>query len=159
VWGTRLGLILVRSIPEYVWAFILLWLLGVGPWPGVLALALHNSGILGRLFAEVVENGDPRAPRALRALGASRLEIATTAIWPAALNRFLLFFFYRWETCVREATVLGILGFAGLGHYIAEARGAQFWDHLLLWTLVGSAIVLAGDFISALARRWIRHAK
>ena len=158
VWTTRLALILVRSIPEYVWAFILLILLGPGAWPGVLALALHNSGILGKLFAEVTENSDPRPARALRALGASRLEIAATGIWPETLNRFLLFFFYRWETCVREATVLGLLGFTGLGYYILQAQAAIRWDEMMLWTLMGSMLILAGDFVSAFARRLIRHA-
>ncbi|MHC4953904.1 MAG: PhnE/PtxC family ABC transporter permease [Planctomycetota bacterium] len=156
VWGTRLFLIVVRAIPEYVWAFILLTLLGPGAWPGVLALALHNSGILGKLFAEVTENGDPRTPRALRALGASRMEITVTAVWPDALNRFLLFFFYRWETCVREATVLGLLGFTGLGYYILQAKAAIFWDRMLLWTLLGSLLIVAGDLLSAWARRLVR---
>jgi len=156
VWLSRLWLIFARAIPEYVWAFVLLMVLGPGAWPGVLALALHNAGILGRLFAEVTENADPRTPRALRALGASRLQIASTAIWPQSMNRFLLFFFYRWETCVREATVLGLLGFAGLGYYILQAKAALFWDRIALWTLLGSLLIVAGDLLSALARRYVR---
>ena len=158
VWFTRGTLIVVRAIPEYVWAFVLLTLLGPGAWPAVLALALHNSGILGKLFAEVVENTDPRTPRALRGLGATRLQIATTAIWPASLNRFLLFFFYRWETCVREATILGLLGFSGLGYYILQAKAGDRWDELMLWTLLGSVLILAGDLVSAIARSVIRRA-
>jgi phosphonate transport system permease protein len=158
VWFTRGTLIVVRAIPEYVWAFVLLTLLGPGAWPAVLALALHNSGILGKLFAEVVENTDPRTPRALRGLGATRLQIATTAIWPTSLNRFLLFFFYRWETCVREATILGLLGFSGLGYYILQAKAAIRWDELMLWTLLGSVLILAGDLVSAIARGVIRRA-
>lgn len=158
VWSTRLLLVVVRAIPEYVWAFLLLILLGPGAWPGVLALALHNSGILGRLFAEVSEDVDPRPSRALRALGARRFAIATGAIWPESQNRFLLLFFYRWETCVREATVLGLLGFTGLGYYLLQAQAAIRWDEMLLWTLLGSALVVAGDLISALARGFIRRA-
>jgi len=156
VWVTRPALILVRAVPEFVWAFILLTLLGPGAWAGVLALALHNTGILGKLFAEVTENADPRTPRALRGLGATRLQIATHALLPDSLNRFLLFFFYRWETCVREATVLGLLGFAGLGYYIQQANAALFWDRMLLWTLLGSTLIVAGDLFSALARRAVR---
>ena len=152
----RLGLIFMRAIPEYVWAFVLLTVLGPGAWPGVLALALHNTGILGKLFAEVTENADPRTPRALRAVGASRLQIAATAIWPESMNRFLLFFFYRWETCVREATVLGLLGFTGLGYYILQAKAAIFWDRMLLWVLIGSLLIVAGDLLSAFARRLVR---
>jgi len=156
VWIARVALIFLRAIPEYVWAFVLLTVLGPGAWPGVLALALHNAGILGKLFAEVTENADPRTPRALRAVGATRLQIATTAIWPESMNRFLLFFFYRWETCVREATVLGLLGFTGLGYYILQAKAALFWDRVLLWVLLGSLLIVVGDLISALARRVVR---
>ena len=158
VWFTRGSLIVVRAIPEYVWAFVLLTILGPGAWPAVLALALHNSGILGKLFAEVIENTDPKTPRALRGLGATRLQVASTAIWPASLNRFLLFFFYRWATCVREATILGLLGFSGLGYYILQAKAAIRWDELLLWTLLGSVLILAGDLVSAIARGIIRRA-
>jgi phosphonate transport system permease protein len=152
-------LILARSIPEYLWAFLLLTLLGPGAWRAGLALALHNAGILGRLYAEVTENVDPRTPRALRALGASRLGIALTAIWPASLGRFLLFFFYRWETCVREATILGLLGFSGLGFYILQAQAALRWDELALWTLLGSALIIAGDLVSAPTRALVRNAR
>jgi len=156
VWGTRLVLVLLRAIPEYVWAFLLLTLLGPGAWPAVLALALHNTGILGRLFGEVLEDADPRAAAALRGLGASRLAVATTALWPASLGRLLLLFFYRWETCVREATILGLLGFAGIGAYILQAQAAIRLDELLLWTLMGSLLILAGDALSGLVRRGIR---
>jgi len=155
-WSTRLLLVLLRAIPEYVWAFLLLTLLGPGAWPAVLALALHNSGILGRLFGEVVEDADPRAAAALRGLGASRLEVAASALWPASLGRFLLLFFYRWETCVREATILGLLGFAGIGAYILQAQAAIRFDELLLWTLTGSLLILAGDALSGIARRSVR---
>lgn len=155
-WLVRAILIVARAVPEYVWAFVLLTLLGPGAWPAVLALALHNAGILGRLFAEVSENADPRAARALRGLGASRLQIAVSALWPASLGRFLLFFCYRWETCVREATILGLLGFSGLGAHVLQARAALRWDELALWTALGGALVLAGDALSALARRAIR---
>ncbi len=158
VWATRTLMIFVRAVPEYVWAFVLLTLLGPSAWPGVLALALHNSGILGRLFAEVVEDGDPSTPRALRALGAGRREIATHAIWPASLGRFLLFFFYRWETCVREATILGLLGLGGLGAYILQAKAGIKMDEMLLWTLMGSALIVIGDLVSAWARAAIRRA-
>ena len=155
---TRLVLIFLRAIPEYVWGFLLLALLGPGAWPAVLALALHNTGVLGKLFAEVVENVDPAAPRAMRTLGATRLQIAAVSIFPATLGRFLLYFFYRWETCVREATVLGLLGFISLGWYIQDARARTHYDEMLLFILLGSVIILVGDLASALTRRRIRTA-
>lgn len=154
--ATRLLLIFLRAIPEYVWAFLLVMLLGPEAWPAVLALALHNTGVLGKLDAEVIENSDPKAPRALRALGATRLQIAATALGPASLGRFLLYFFYRWETCVREATVLGLLGFLSLGWFIREARAAVRYDEMMLFVLLGSLIIIAGDLLSAVARRIVR---
>ncbi len=156
--GTRGFLIFLRSIPEYVWAFLLFGILGANAWPAVLALAIHNAGILGRLDAEVLENLRPGPLRALRALGASRAEIATAAALPAAMPRLLLYFFYRWETCVREATVLGMLGIVSLGYWIDEARYRFLYDELVFWILVGAGIVLAGDLLSAVARRQVRRA-
>ncbi|MHC4958861.1 MAG: PhnE/PtxC family ABC transporter permease [Planctomycetota bacterium] len=155
---TRFALIFLRAIPEYVWAFLLVVLLGPEAWPAVLALGLHNAGILGKLYAEVAENADPHAPRALRAAGASRRQIAATCLVPEGMNRFLLYFFYRWETCVREATVLGLLGFVSLGWYIQQARAGVRYDEMVLFVLLGSAIILAGDIVSAVARGIIRRA-
>jgi len=159
VWATRLVYILARAIPEWIWAFLLLTLLGLGVWPAVLALAVHNSGILGRLYAEVVENLPARTPRALRGLGASRWQIATVAIYPAAQGRFLLYFFYRWETCVREATILGLLGTAGLGRVILQANAGDRWDETVVFILLGSLLIIAGDVVSGVARGIVRRAR
>lgn len=156
---TRAGLIVVRAIPEYVLAFLLLTLLGRTAWPAVLALAIHNTGILGKLGAEVVENVEPAAGRAMRSLGASRRQLALFGLFPQVLPRFLLYFFYRWETCVREATVLGLLGFATLGLLIAEARvRLGYDDELIFFALLGAVLVLVGDFVSFVARGLVRRA-
>ena len=155
---TRLLMIFLRAIPEYVWAFLLLALIGPTAWPAVLALALHNTGILGKLSAEVVEDLPSPPLMALRALGASRLQISATAIFPLALPRFLLFFFYRWETCVREATVLGMLGIVSLGFWIQDARARNFYDEMFFLVLLGALLVLLGDIVSAVARAMVRKA-
>ncbi|MDA8020177.1 MAG: ABC transporter permease subunit [Thermoanaerobaculia bacterium] len=156
--GTRAVLVFLRSIPEYIWAFLLLAILGPGVWPLVLALALHNLGILGKLDAEVVENLDPAPMAALRGLGAGRLQIATAAILPLSLPRLLLFFFYRWETCVREATVLGMLGVVSLGYWIVDSRARNHYDEMFFFVLLGAALVLLGDLLSAVARTLVRRA-
>ncbi len=135
---------------------MLLTLLGVGAWPAVAALAIHNAGILGKLYAEVAENMEPAASRALRALGAQRSQIAWAAIFPHNLGRYLLYFFYRWETCVREATVLGLLGFVSLGWFIQQARAGVRYDEMLHFVLLGSLLILAGDLISSWARKLAR---
>ena len=151
--AVRGGLIALRAVPEYLWAVLLLSLLGPGAWPAVLALALHNAGILGRLFSDVMEDADPRPARALRGLGATRLQLAWAALWPLSAGRFLLVLFYRWETCVREATILGLLGFGGIGAHILQAQAARRWDELLAWTALGAMLILVGDAVSARARR------
>lgn len=156
--ATRGVLVFLRAIPEYVWTFLFVMTLGVSAWPAVLALAIHNAGILGRLQAEVVENVESGSPQHLRATGATRSQIVLFSVLPTTLNRFLLFFFYRWETCVREATVLGMLGVVSLGSVIREARTALRYDELLLFVLCGAAIVMVGDLVSALARGAVRRA-
>jgi phosphonate transport system permease protein len=145
-------LILARAVPEYIWAFLFIAILGQGAWPAILALALHNTGILGRLGAEVVENVERRPPSALRGLGAGRLQIHLFGILPVVLPRFLVFFFYRWETCVREATVLGMLGVLSLGYLIRDARARDHYDDMLVFILLGAILVLAVDALSAILR-------
>lgn len=164
LWGSlrttvRSAFILLRSVPEYLLAFLFLATLGpqAGAWPAVLALALHNAGILGRLGSEVVENAPARAASALRASGATRLEVAVISLLPESLPRMLVYFFYRWENCVRDATVLGMLGFASIGFMLQEARARYRYDEMLFFVLLAAGIVLAGDLLSALARRWIRQ--
>ncbi len=155
---TRIWMIFIRSIPEYVWAFVFLAMLGPTAWPIVLALALHNIGILGKLSSEVVENLDRGPLASLRGVGATRSQIATLGVLPLILPRFLLFFFYRWETCVREATVLGMLGVFSLGYWIVDSRARNHYDEMFFFVLLGAGIVLLGDLVSALARGLIRRA-
>ncbi len=155
---TRLVLTLLRSIPEYVWAFLLLALFGPSAWPLVLALALHNAGILGKLSADMVENLEGPTLAALRGTGAGRLQIAVAGVFPLSVNRFLLYLFYRWETCVREATVLGMLGMVSLGFWIQDARARNHYDEMVLAMVCGALLVVVGDLISALAREVVRRA-
>jgi phosphonate transport system permease protein len=158
VWTTRALLIGLRSIPEYVWAFLLLAVYGPGAWPLVLALALHNAGILGKLAADMLENLPPAALAALRGLGATRAQVAAAAIFPLSANRFLLYVLYRWETCVREATVLGMVGMVSLGFWIQDARARNRYDEMVLGVAIGAAMVILGDAISAAARALVRRA-
>ncbi len=150
--------VLTRAVPEVILAFIFLAVYGGAVWPAVLALALHNFGILGRLGAETLDNSSPELPAAMRAAGATRLQILGLAVFPAVLPRFLIYFFYRWETCLRETTALGILGCATLGKYIREVNSKFRYDEMLVLILLGAGIVILGDLLSALVRRWARQA-
>ncbi len=150
--------ILTRAVPEVILAFIFLAVYGGAVWPAVLALALHNFGILGRLGAETMDNSSPELPAAMRAAGATRLQIMGLAVFPAVLPRFLIYFFYRWETCLRETTALGILGCATLGKYIREVNSKFRYDEMIVLILLGAGIVILGDVLSALVRWWARRA-
>jgi len=158
VQATRFVQLVLRAIPEYVWAFLLLAMLGPNAWPAVIALALHNAGILGKLGSETVENLEPGTLRSLRGLGAGRAQIAVAGILPATLPRLLLYFFYRFETCVRDATALGMLGMVSLGYWIADARAKRYYDEMLFFVLLASAVVMTADVSSAWIRRGVRKA-
>lgn len=154
--------VLMRALPEYLIAFVLLAVFGSNAWPAVLALAIHNAGILGRLGGEVIDNLEAPQTRpgltALAGAGVTRMALVLFGVLPLALGRFLLYFFYRFETCVREATVLGMLGIASLGASVQEARARGRYDEMLLFVLLAGFLVLIADLVSSVARRWIRHA-
>jgi phosphonate transport system permease protein len=114
----RLVLLVIRAISPAVWALLLLFVLLPGPLPGAVALGIYNFGVLGRLFAEVVEDLDRRPASALRQTGAGRLATFCYATLPAATTRFSAYTLYRWEIAIRETVVVGA---AGLGR-ILEAR-------------------------------------
>ena len=156
---TRFFCVLLRAIPEYVWAFFLVAMLPGSAWPAVLALAVHNGGILGRLYGDTMENLEAAPLRSLRMLGAERRKIFVLAAVPLGLPRMLLYFFYRFETCVREATVLGMLGVVSLGYFVKEARTRHFYDEMLLLVAFGGGIVLLADLLSYMVRGWVRRAR
>jgi len=156
---TRSGFIVSRAVPEYIYAYILIGLLGVSAWPLVIALALHNFGILGRLWGEVLENEPDDNARQLVGTGAGRFQCYLASLLPVSFNRFLMYLFYRWETCVREATVLGMLGVASLGMQIDHARNFyRAYDEMFFYVLIGAAVILIGDFISVAMRGVLRRA-
>ena len=148
--------VLTRAVPEYLYAFLLVGLMGPSAWPLVLALALHNVGILGRLWTEVVENQRRIIPSTILEVGGGRLQSYVAALLPMSLNRFILFFFYRWESCVREATVLGMLGVSSLGYYISIQQNFREYDDILFYTLLGAGLVVAGDLLSDFLRHRLR---
>lgn len=155
----RFCFLLSRAIPEYIIAYLLIGLLGVSAWPLVLALALHNFGILGRLWGEVMENQPPPAARQILQAGASRMQCYLHSYLPESLNRMTLYLFYRWETCIREATILGMLGGASLGYYINTSRNfSRAYDEMLFYVLIGAAVIFIGDFASFFLRRALMKA-
>ncbi|TCP11089.1 phosphonate transport system permease protein [Crenobacter luteus] len=116
--AARLLLNLLRGVPDLMWAALAVLAVGLGPAAGVLALALHTSGVLGRLFAETLENA-PREPEtALVALGAGRVAAFVHGLLPQVIAQWLAYTLYRWENNIRIAAVLGIVGAGGLGQQL-----------------------------------------
>jgi phosphonate transport system permease protein len=120
---TRLLLNALRAVPELVWAALLLIAAGLGPFAGTLALAAHTSGVLGRLFAEAIENAPPGPGAALRAQGVGTGRVFLYATLPQVLPQLMSYTLYRWENNIRAAAVLGVVGAGGLGQLLAFHMG------------------------------------
>ncbi|MFO1225814.1 phosphonate ABC transporter, permease protein PhnE [Roseateles sp.] len=150
---TRLLLNALRAVPELVWAALLLISAGLGPLAGTLALALHTTGVLGRLFAESIENAPPGPAAALRSQGLPTGRVFLYATLPQVLPQLVSYALYRWENNIRAAAILGVVGAGGLGQMLAF--------HMGLFQMGKTASVLAAmlvlvalvDGLSALARR------
>lgn len=119
----RLLLNALRSVPELVWAGLLVIAAGLGPMAGTLALALHTSGVLGRLFAEAIENLPSGPATALRTQGARPIQVFLYATLPQVLPQIISYTLYRWENNIRAAAMLGVVGAGGLGQMLAFHMG------------------------------------
>ena len=152
---TRLLLNALRSVPELVWAGLLLISAGLGPFAGTLALALHTTGVLGRLFAEAIENAPPGPGAALRAQGVGNGAVVMYATLPQVLPQLLSYTLYRWENNIRAAAVLGVVGAGGLGQLLAFHMGLFHMGKTA--TILGAMLLLVGlvDALSHGARRWL----
>lgn len=152
---TRLVLNALRSIPELVWAALLLISAGLGPFAGTLALALHTTGVLGRLFAEAIENAPPGPAAALRAHGVGNGRVFLYATLPQVLPQLMSYTLYRWENNIRAAAVLGVVGAGGLGQLLAFHMGLFQMGKTV--TVLGAMLLLVAlvDALSHGARRWL----
>jgi phosphonate transport system permease protein len=150
---TRLLLNALRAVPELVWAGLLLIAAGLGPFAGTLALAVHTTGVLGRLFAEAAENAPAGPGDALRAQGVGRLRVFLYATLPQVLPQLLSYTLYRWENNIRAAAVLGVVGAGGLGQLLAFHMGLFHMGKTATLLLAMLGLVAAVDALSYGARR------
>jgi phosphonate transport system permease protein len=150
---TRLVLNALRSIPELAWAALLLIAAGLGPFAGTLALAMHTTGVLGRLFAEAIENTPPGPALALRVQGVPEGRVFLYATLPAVLPQVLSYSLYRWENNIRAAAVLGVVGAGGLGQMLAFHMGLFQMSETSSVLIAMIALVAAVDLLSYLLRR------
>jgi len=150
---TRWLLNVLRSVPELVWAALLLISAGLGPLAGTLALALHTTGVLGRLFADAIENAPDGPAFALRATGLPRAQTFLYATLPQALPQLLSYTLYRWENNIRAAAVLGVVGGGGLGQMLSFHMGLFHMRETGSILLATIALVALVDLLSNVARR------
>ncbi|WP_044871562.1 phosphonate ABC transporter, permease protein PhnE [Pseudomonas sp. LFM046] len=154
--AARLLLNALRAVPELVWAALMVLAAGLGPNAGTLALALHTAGVLGRLFAEALENTPPAPADAIRLNGGGRIAAFCYGTLPSLWPQLVAYMLYRWENNIRMASVLGFVGAGGLGQmlYVSlslfqEAQAAS----VILAMLI---LVLGVDALSGWMRqRWV----
>lgn len=151
----RLLLNALRSTPELVWAALLLIAVGLGPFAGTLALALHTTGVLGRLFAETIENAHPAPAFALRVRGVGEAKIFFYTTLPQVLPQLISYALYRWENNIRAAAVLGVVGAGGLGQMLAFHMSLFQMNETATVLLAMLLLVALVDALSYAVRIWL----
>lgn len=143
----------LRSVPELVWATMTALAVGLGPFAGALALALHTTGVLGRLYAEALDNAPPAPGRALRQAGASAISSFLYGTLPGAAPQLIAYTLYRWEMNIRMAAILGFVGAGGLGQLLYFEL--SLFHHAQASTVIIAMLILsiAVDQASAYLRR------
>ncbi|AST91442.1 MULTISPECIES: phosphonate ABC transporter, permease protein PhnE [Sutcliffiella] len=143
----------VRAFPELVFAIIFVATVGPGPFAGVLAIAINSTGMLGKLYSEVIESIDMKVVEAMEANGANKTQVFFYGILPQVIPEFLSYAIYRFEVDVRASSVLGIVGAGGIGFLITIAVANRNWDEVGMILLVIIIVVTIIDYISSFIRK------
>jgi phosphonate transport system permease protein len=157
-WPVRGALIVLRSVPEIVWALLFVRAVGLGPTAGVLAIAITYGGMLGKVYAEICESVDPRPARALLRNGSGPLQAFFYGLLPNNAAELTSYTVYRWECAIRSSVVLGFVGAGGLGQmlYVSLSLFQQAQAATVILAML--LLVLAVDALSGWARqRWVSH--
>jgi len=143
-----------RAINEMVFAMLFIVAVGLGPFAGVLALWVHTTGVLAKLFAEAVEAIDPRPVEGVRATGANPLEEVLYGVIPQVLPLWISYSLYRFESNVRSASVVGMVGAGGIGVVLHESiRGFDYAETAAILVIIITCVTFI-DLLSAWFRRW-----
>lgn len=145
---TRALLSIFRSIPEYVWAFMFVRAVGLGPFPGVLALGVAYGGMLGKVYSEILEGVNSRPLEALQGAGAGKTGVVLYGLVPEALPHVVSYTLYRWECAIRASAIMGFVGAGGLGQQIELSMRMFQFDEVITLLLVLLALVGAVDLVS-----------
>ena len=152
--AVRWLLIVLRSIPELVWALVFVRVVGLGPTAGVLAIALTYSGMLGKVHGEILESGETHATQNLLRNGSSRLQAFFYGLLPTNAAELTSYTVYRWECAIRSSVVLGFVGAGGLGQQLDNSMKMFNGGEVASMLLVFIALVAFADRVSA----WLRKA-
>jgi len=139
---------LLRSIPEMVWVLICIMAVGIGPFAGTIAIGVHTGGVLGKLYAEIMEEAPSPPIESMRAIGGRPLQILAWAIWPQARPTLVSYTILRWEMNLRVSTVLGLVGGGGLGQIIYNNIQLGFYSNVATSIVVIYIMVMITDRIS-----------
>lgn len=152
---TRRLLETLRTVPQVVLAFILVWPFGIGPLAGILAIAIHSAGALGKLFVELNENADLRPVEGIRSVGGSWLAQIRFGLVPQILPGFLSYALLRFEINVRSSTIIGFVGAGGIGQELKRVIGFNIYEEVSAICILILLIVVAIDLLSARIRHRI----
>jgi phosphonate transport system permease protein len=148
----RWVLIILRSVPELIWALVFVRVVGLGPTAGVLAIALTYGGMLGKVYAEILESGDSETTRNLLRNGAGRLQALFYGLVPQNAAELTSYTVYRWECAIRSSAVLGFVGAGGLGQQMDASMKMFNGSEVATMLLVFMLLVWLADWASA----WLR---
>lgn len=144
-----------RSINSLIWALLLVAIIGPGLLAGILAIALRSIGFVGKLLYEAIEEVDPLQVEAMRATGASRLQVMDYAIAPQILPAFAGISVFRWDINIRESTILGLVGAGGIGVQLESSLARLAWSEITVIFSVILATVVLSEWVSGRVRRTI----
>jgi phosphonate transport system permease protein len=142
-----------RAVPDLVWALLFVTAVGLGPFPGGCAIAVHSIGMLGRLFSEVIEDMDMGPVEALTLTGANRLQVFTHAVVPSVAPSLLGIGLYRFDENLRSSLVLGFVGAGGLGFQLLTAMNLFQYRTVSLLLIITFVLVMCAERLSAALRR------
>jgi phosphonate transport system permease protein len=148
-------LVVLRSVPELVWALVFVRVVGLGPTAGVLAIALTYGGMLGKVYAEILESGEIQATQALLRNGSGRLQAFLYGLLPQNATELMSYTVYRWECAIRSTVVLGFVGAGGLGQQIDNSMKMFAGGEVVTLLLVFMGLVGIADRVSSGLRRAI----
>ncbi|MDR2256130.1 MAG: phosphonate ABC transporter, permease protein PhnE [Arthrobacter sp.] len=142
-----------RAVPDIVFALIFVTAVGLGPFAGVLALILHNTGVMAKLWSEAMEEMDQGPVQALRVAGASSAQITTHVVIPSVIPQFTGLLLYRFDVNVRSSLVLGLVGAGGIGFLINQSISLFKFDQMMTYILMVLVLVIVVDVLSGMIRK------